>query len=747
MLRAGLCAVALAGLALAARAQEAGGGASDSALAGADTTKTTRQLVSSDGSITAYVEAYPGEGKEGFYWTFDAPAELVRLLDKDKRQEPRPPLVDLFGFPIAPPESIRALRDSVLAVADSILAQRIDLGTGFDPRFRSAYVELKDDFQFNNSLESNYLISSTKSLLFSIDDQNAFNESTRKRRDDRTISTGFNFVFNPNLNSSLTLLRSDNRQVRVASQPGETDQLETEGDNTSVTARAVGKRQKNVVGGRYVADLETSVGITANRRNYETATSRGKTEQIAPNWSLKLQRPYEQGRLSFDYGGDLGRARSEETPVEGSQVPATPPTRDLNFSNQFAAAWEQKLGKAGDVRMNGTHNRNRFQYLSQEDSLRGQQETRSQQSSSLNATYNGTFREGLTLRVNGDVGHNQTEYDLETQRFSRTSAWSGDSELNYDAWEGSKFTFKFERSYEDRDYLSNQAGQVAKRAASVDYRQRLTKNVDMDAGYFVRLDQYMYDDFDGNKGDRDLLNNRANVVVRYNPRGNLNTAVRMESRQTESVNIHPERSGDNKTDETFLIEPSYTLRLGKANFTGDFTADATYAVYDFEESKNFLVRRFATRQKWQHAITNRVSTEVLFTYDLSDEGSYVRNEGSDHRVYTKGRETRRHRESGEVRYSPQGWIRFNLVYRQDSDEQFSVRNFRKTLTTERDVYELSGGLTIQRKITDHVLLDLNYSQTQKRGDRISDVERNFYNIRASLEYQPFKRAEPKEGES
>ncbi len=750
-------AILLAALSTGAGAQGAGGdvpGAADSTSAAdstiaalADSALAARKLVSSDGSINAYVELYPGEGKDGFYWTFDPSSELVRLLDKDLRAKPLEPLVDLFGFPIAPPESIRALRDSVVAVADSILASRIDLGSGFDPRFRSAYIEQKDDFQFNNEIESNYLLTPTKSLIFSLNDQNAFNESTRKRRDDRSITAGFNFVFNPNLNSSVTLLRSDNRQVRVATQPGETDLLENEGDNTSVTARAFGKHGNNRIAGAYVADVETSVGVTLSRRNYQTAFSTGKTEQLAPNWSVKLLRPYERGKVSFDYGGDMGRARSSETPAEGSELPATPPTRDFNFNNQFAGAWDHKLTPTSDLRMNGTHSRNRFQYLSQEDSLRGRQETRAQSSTSLDASFNGKFSEKFQFRLNGDVGRNQTEYDLESQRFARTSAWSGDTEINYEAWKDGKFTAKMERTHEDRDYLNTQAGQVTGRRASLDYRQRLTANVDMDAAYYVRLDQYFYDDFEANKGDRDLLTSRANVVVRYNPRTNLNTAVRMESRATESVNIHPERSPDNKTDETFLIEPSYTLRVGKANFNGDFTADATYSVFDFAEERNFLVRRFATRQKWQHSITNRVSTEFLFTYDLSDEGRYVRNEATGQRVFTRSREVRRHRESFEVRYNPRAWLRANLVYRQDSDEQYSINRNAKALTSKRDIYELSGGVTVQKKITDHVNLDLTYAQTQKRGDRISELERKFYNVRASLEYQPFKKPEPKPSET
>jgi hypothetical protein len=429
--------------------------------------------------------------------------------------------------------------------------------------------------------------------------------------------------------------------------------------------------------------------------------------------------------------------------VEGSLVEQTPPTKDFNFNNQFTGAWEQKLSPTNDFRLNGTHSRDRFQYLSQEDSLRGRQETRTIVSSSVDGSFNGKYRERIQLRVNGGAGRNQTEYDLENQRFARTSTWRGDSELNYDAWKDGRFTFKMERTYEDRDYLNTQAGQVTGRRGSIDYRQRLTPNVDMDASYFVRLDQYFYDDFDANKGDRDLKSERASVTVRYNPRANLNTAVRMESRQTASVNIHPERSADNKTDETFLIEPSYTLRAGKANITGDFTADATYSVYDFQETRNFLVRRFATRQKWQHSITSRVSTEFLFTYDLSDEGRYVRNEEGV-REFTRSRETRRHRESLELRYNPRSWLRANLLYRQDSDEQFAVNRSLKTLTSERDVYELTGGVTIQRKITQHVMLDLTYLQTQKRGDRISEIERKFYNVRASLEYQPFKKADKPE---
>jgi hypothetical protein len=211
------------------------------------------------------------------------------------------------------------------------------------------------------------------------------------------------------------------------------------------------------------------------------------------------------------------------------------------------------------------------------------------------------------------------------------------------------------------------------------------------------------------------------------------------------VNIHPSKSPDNKTDEVYRIEPSYTVTFGKTNIAGDFTADATYSVFDFKEESNFLIRRFETRQKWQQAITPRLSTELIFTYELSDEGSYVRAPGSDHRLFSRSREKRRHMESFQVRYTPLPWAQMNMLYRQDSDETYNVRERVERLANERDVYELSGGFGVQKKITRHITFDLDYTRTQKRGDRISEVERSYYNVRASLEYQPFAKKPEKDG--
>ncbi len=737
-LRAALVAASIAcapALPEAVFAQDGGGATpADSAAAAG------RKRIDSSGAITVYQEAFPGEGIEGFYWTFDPRAELDRLLDKDRRDQPLEPIRDAFGFELMVPDTIRALRDSVRVVADSILAVTIEVGRGFDPRYRSSYIEQKDDFQLNHDFDTSYLLSRAASLSLVVGDQNAFNASTHKQRDDRTVTTALNYRFSERINSSLSIGRSDNRQQRVATEPGEADVLESDADNTSADLRFQGSRPANVVAGVLVGDLNFGLGMSANRRNYQSATVLGKTEQISPNWNLKLARSHRRGKSSFDYTGDLGRARSQEESLVDSIAVATLPTRDFNFNNRFNGSVEQDFAWTTKVRLNGGLSRNRFQYLSQADTLRGLQETRQQSGSSLNATVDSKPTSRISIKGAADYSKSETKYDLERRRFSQTISKGADAEVAYDAWTGAKITVQVERSLEDRNYLTNQAGRVANRRASIGYTQKLMKNVNFEAGYFVKLDSFLFDAFDENKGDRDLLLERTNFKINYAPFTSLTTGLRMETRKSESVNIHPDKSPDNKTDEAFIIEPSYTLRLGQANIQGDFTADATYSVFDFKEASNFLLRRFATRQKWQQAITPRLSTEFIVTYDLSDEGSYVRK-GEGSRVFAKSRETRRHKESLDLRYSPRPWLRANVLYRQESDDQFSIRSVtrQKDRTSERDIYELSGGVNVKKRLTKHVLLDLNYSLTSKRGDRISEVERKFYNVRASIEYQPFKK--------
>lgn len=703
-----------------------------------------RKPIDSDGTVTVFEEAFPGEGIEGFYWTFDKQAELKRLLDKELRAALLDRIEDAYGFPLVIPDSIRALRDSVRAVADSILAVTIDLGSGFDPRYKSTYSERKDDFSLTHDFDTSYLLSRAASLSFTVADQNDFNESTRRRQDNRTVTSGTTFKFVENLSSSLTLSRTDLQSVRASVEEGGSDVLENKSDNTSISLKAQGRRVKNYLAGFLLGDLDLGVGLSAGRRNYTTTVAEGKNNQLSPNWSLRGSRAHSTGSVSFDYTGDMARARSEETrTTSDSTITVAAPTRDRNFTNSASGTWEQDLATETDLKVTGGISRNRFQYLSQAQNFLGQQETREQLGNRANATFNTKTLGSMTLKLVADFDQSETKYTLERDRFARTTQRSADSELNYNPWAGGRLVTKFTRTWEDRDYLTVQKGQVNGRKASFDFEQKITSTISTNFGYFGNLDSYLFDAFDENQGDRDIVTERTTVKVRYAPPGAFNGALNMENRQTSGVNIHPERSQDNKTDETFLIQPTYSLKLGRANISGEFSLDAAYSVFDFKESSNFLLRRFSTRQKWQHSFTTAFSTEFVWTYDIGDEGSYVRNV-SGIRLYSRARETHKHKESLELRYAPRGWLRTSVIYRQDADDQYTIgTGGTKTLTSTRDLYELTLGAAFKRRLTEHVELDVDYSQTQKAGARIAEVERRYYTIRASIEYRPFGKKEKK----
>jgi hypothetical protein len=731
MLRA-LPLLLLLGLAGRPVAAQEGGTPPDSAAAPADS--TARELISTDGSVSVFKEARPGEGIEGYWWEYDPFTDLQRLTDTRLREQPLDPILDPFGFQLIIPDTIRALRDSVRAVADSVISARIEINTTFDPKLRSTYRELKDAYEFSNKIDAAFPLTRRGNVVVTVDDQNRYNSSTKRADDGLNLASNFNYNVSASTRSTLALNFEDNQLERDGVE-------ESNSQNKGLTGRILVNRP--VAGG---FTLDTGVGLGLSQRTYTTLVTDGKATQLSPNWSLKTTRQLPGGTLGFDYTGDYGRARRREvrtfTQADSTgtlrEVTETTETKDDNFSNRGGANFYWTFNQDWNTRLTGNLSQDRFQYISQADSVQGQQETRVRAAQDVTWNLVGKPVQKFEVKTNVAWRRNQTEYDLEAGRFARTTTRSGKADLIYDPWSTGRFKATFDRSLENRDYLTAQAGLVDKKSIIADWRQDVTPRIELTSAYTLRLDSYQFDDPEANTGDRDLRTQRGTFTVRYNPMSVLSTSVKMDIRKDESVNIHPSRSGDNKTDYVYIVTPGYSIRLGAATINGDFTANARYNVFDFDENRNSLTRRFSTQQRWQQKVNERVSSELLFTYEFSDEGSYRPSPVDGIRRYSRSREIFRYRLDTSLLYNPWSWLRLRATYRTDGDDQYSVNMNERQQTTELRTYELSFGASVKRRILKTIQINLEITQSQKEGDRVSDVDRNFYNIRATLEYQPFR---------
>ena len=687
-------------------------------------------MISTDGAVSVFEEARPGEGIEGFWWEYNADADLVRLLDKDLRAEPLEPLRDPFGFELVIPDTIRALRDSVTAVADSILASRIDLETSFDPKMKSIYVERKDQFELTNEFQSPIPISGKATLNTQLKDKSTFNESTRKVIDTQDLSTNLTYRVRDGLTSTFGLKRSASEQRRDST-------LENDSGTTTVNGRVQWDHPTGLLG-----NVQVRAGGSFTRRDYVTPATEGKRTSLAPQWGIKFDRPIPVGNVSLDYQGSLGRGSTDETrPTVVIQEDSTvvqdtlrTGSEDSDRNDRLNFASTTRLRENWTLKTTADLSREQTQYLSQVDSLVGQQETRQGDNASARVRLESKPWDTLELRGGVNTSQRETTYDLESIKNNRTTTKSADAEVRYDPWAEGRFTVKLDRQNEDRDFETDRAGQVDKQSASVDYKQKIL-SIDFNAGYFISLDSYTFDV--ENPGERDLFQQRATFTVRHTPVEDLDASVKFETREQRSININRVNSGQNKTDYTYLITPRFNYTLGPASFQGEFSADARYSVFDFDEDENFLTRTFGTRQRWQHAFTERLSTDVLFTYDLSDEGSYSR-ERDGVRRFVRNRELRRFRVETKLLYQPVQGIRGRFLYRRDGDDQYSVSGDEKSLTSDSRTQEISGGIAIKRRLMKSIELDLDFSHTQKTGDRVTEVDRKYFVIRATLEYRPFK---------
>ncbi|MBZ0266956.1 hypothetical protein K8I85_02270 [bacterium] len=737
-----LAIIALLGSADAVRAQEeGGGGAADStAAAPADTTEA-RRFLSADGAVEVYEEAVPGEGIEGFWWEYDPEADLARLLDRDRRAQDLEPLTDAFGFDLVIPDSILALRDSVTTVADSILASRIEFETSFDPKVKSKYTERRDDYELVNEVTSPIPLTTRTTLTTSLKDTQRYNQSTSKLRGDRDLSSTFTFRYSEKISTTLTATRTQSQQKRGST-------LENETANTAVNGRAQAYLNNDILG-----TVELTTGLRASAVNYQTTRTEGESGSFEPTWGMKITRPFTGGSTSLDYNGSLSRGTRKETRPElvmqedstFVEQDLTVETNDSNRNDKVSLTSTYKVAEGWDLRLNSGAGRVVVQYIAQSDSIAGRQETRTGADGNARLQLDAKPVPGLEVRSGASITARKTEYDLETAKFANTTRKTADTEFRYDVWPGANIITKLTRDHEDKKFRTAQTGTVDKQSASLDYKQKVTDHVDLTTNLFMGLDSFAFEDTEANTGDRDLLTQRGTATVRYTPRAMFSTSIKMDLRETQSVNIHPTRSGDNKTDFTYLISPGYTLKIGSANITGDFTADARYAVFDFDEDRNSLTRRFGTKQRWQHAFTSRLSTELLVTFDFTDEGSYSTDEVLGTRVFSKSREVRRYRVETNVQYSPRPWFRTRVLYRQDGDDNYRLtEGGGRTLTQEARTDEFRTGFTIKRKILRTILLDIDVSRTEKVGDRVTSTDRRYFEIRASLEYQPFKKPAKKD---
>jgi hypothetical protein len=701
-----------------------------------------RTFISTDGGgIRVFEERRPGEGIDGFWWEYDPAVDLERLLDEDRRSRLLDKLTDAFGFEIFAPESIVALRDSVTTVADSILATRIDLAKVFDPKLTSRYSENRDTFEFVNELVSPIPLTRQATLQTTLTNNDSFNESTRKVQDRRSLASTLTYAFRPKVTTSLSFNRNEDEQRRE-------EEVESRTTGTNVSGRIQAVRSAGPLG-----DMTAELGLAGSQNNYRTVTTNGSSELISPTWTARLVRPSPAGNLSADYTGNVDRGTRNESqtvpvldengfPVLGpSGQPLTErresETEDSNDRNKLDLSADGKLSPTWNYRLNSSLSRDRTQFIAQADSLAGQQETRTNTVRTFAAHVDAKPWPGLDLRVDGNIGRNEFDYELERIKFNDTRTWGGDAEVGWETWKDSKLTIRLGRDREDRNYLTSQAGVVDKESAGVNWKQTITPKVDFTANYDVSLDSFLFDDKVENTGDRDLRNQRGVFTVRYNVSSAFTSSLRMDIRKNETVNISAQRSRDNKTDYAYVITPNYTLRIGAASLSGEFNADARYAVYDADDELNSLTRRFSTRQRWQQALSENVSIEALGTYEIVDDGGYARRvEGGD-RLYQKARETRRFRAESTVLYNPRGWLRTKVTYRQDGDDTYSFESGERAKSGVFRTEEFTFGITVKKKFLRHIDLDLDFNHSQKDGDRVTDVERRSYTIRAALDYRPF----------
>jgi hypothetical protein len=188
-----------------------------------------------------------------------------------------------------------------------------------------------------------------------------------------------------------------------------------------------------------LGDLDLGIGVSTSRRNYENRALDGQSELLTPDWNAKLRSTVAGGKVDLSYTGNAQKGTREETRTiteldsEGNVIASrdtTDSTSDSNSKNRLNLTIDRKFEKA-TMTITGGAGKDRFQFISQLDSLAGQQETRTQSDQTARVRLDVTPREGLKFVMDGSVSENESDYLLDRGRFTQTSKRDANADITY----------------------------------------------------------------------------------------------------------------------------------------------------------------------------------------------------------------------------------------------------------------------------------------------------------------------------
>ncbi len=458
--------------------------------------------------------------------------------------------------------------------------------------------------------------------------------------------------------------------------------------------------------------LSASAGLEKNR--YANVTSRGSAQGVSASLEYSPTPGLDSG---FNYSGRHSLLDSEQGALRST---------DESISHSLGAdvgyAWG---GNTLNVALGRSTSTN--EYPKDE-----QKERRGQDNRTTTVTASFKPLPDMSLSLGYDYSRSKSSYALDPSRDSDLLGRAVNASVSYTI-AGTNLTGQLTSETKRNEYFNEQTGNTYGNSLVASASRSFGDRVSAKFNGRMTLYSHHFDDTDVNDQDRDLYDQEGSLSLEYSPSSDISTSLTLRAREDQLVYIRTSRTGDNKSTQTFSVQPAITKRFARGiSVTQRYSLSADYTIYTFDEDRNFLIRNLGvtTELKW----SGLTSLDVLVShrYTGQDEGAYVRG-GDGIRRYGRNGERDDHTMRLLAKYKLFGAVDIEVSQDFTVQQKWNLLEGARSLAWERHDTSLTGKASVDHKLGDGTTLKLSVARTDRDATTIVERQRRVWNISASID--------------
>jgi hypothetical protein len=574
------------------------------------------------------------------------------------------------------------------------------------PNYKLVFKRDRDSSSWDHTFGLRYSVSDRVTLQAGssivIRETDALNRVNRQERWNAALDVGVTSA----ITMAVKLDRTSQSDVRSQGSSGEVRSFrEKETADLSTTY------SKTMLSG-----VTTTLGMTAGleRNKYADVRSRGSAQTISASVGYSPT-PALKGNLN--YSGRHSLLDSEQGALRSS---------DESVSQTMGADVGYTWAKhAFNVTMNRSTSVN--EYPKEEQKERREQENR-------NSTANATLKllPDMDLTLGYDYSRSRSSYALDPERDNEISGRTVSASLNY-AFAGVRVTSQLSSDAKRNEYYNEQTGDTYGKTLSItatrDFGTRLTATMNGR----TTLYSHHFDDIEDNDQDRDLYDQEATLKMDYRIGAGISTGLSLRVREDQLIYIRRTRTGDNKTAQTYSVQPFITKALTRSmSVTQRYDLSADYTFYTFDEDRNFLIRNLGVTTEFRWSGLSSLDVTLSHRYLSQDEGSYVT--GADG-VARYGKRSERDDHALGITVKCKLFDEISLEASQEFtvQQKWSVSSGERRLSWERHDARLTGKAAVDYALANGTTLKVSVARTDRDATNIVEQQRRAWDISVSID--------------